>query len=305
MTFRTYPRMSWPLNRCGVVTPAWFLMGLILILLTLSGCSKREDFQPLSKSANPETPNAESKSETKTNSESSVNEPADSPNEPIKSNSVASGVASGTASDKPGKSKPAVNEAEAPANQPAVNNPVFHDALVTAVNDYLQYSMVNSVAFEAPAQCAAPTNDSPPRLSASEDDQTHGRKLYYLFAKDVTHYLSPNEKPAPVGQVLVKESWTSKPSNPEARNKRTHAAGVRINPRAKVGDKVFEIGQRTNLFVMLKMDPDTADTDQGWVYGVVDADSKQVSAAGKVASCMQCHQDTPNDRLFGPAIDDL
>ena len=193
-----------------------------------------------------------------------------------------------------------------PAVQPVVNDPAFHEALLDAVDAYLQYSMVNSVAFQAPAECAAPLSDSPPKLSASVDDDSHGQKLYYLFAKDITHYLSQDGTPAPEGQVLVKESWTSKPANPEARNKRTHASGVRINPRATDGDKVLEIGQRTDLFVMMKLGTNGGNgekTDDGWIYGVVDADSRKVSASGKVASCIECHQETPNDRMFGPAIE--
>ena len=47
-----------------------------------------------------------------------------------------------------------------------------------------------------------------PKFS-DKDEDTHGKKLYSLFAKKrpITY---PNYKPAPVGQVIVKESWIPK-----------------------------------------------------------------------------------------------
>ena len=50
---------------------------------------------------------------------------------------------------------------------------------------------------------------------------------------------------------------------------------------------------------MYKTDPKTPGTDEGWVYGTVTADGKKVTAAGRVQSCINCHQDARNDRLFG------
>lgn len=56
---------------------------------------------------------------------------------------------------------------------------------------------------------------------------------------------------------------------------------------------------RSDLFIMAKLDPKTAGTDQGWVYGTVTPDGKTVTAAGRVESCMKCHQAARHDRLFG------
>ena len=53
---------------------------------------------------------------------------------------------------------------------------------------------------------------------------------------------------------------------------------------------------------MMKLGEDTANTDNGWVYGVVDPNTQEVTASGKVASCMHCHQDANNDRLLGPDL---
>ena len=62
----------------------------------------------------------------------------------------------------------------------------------------------------------------------------------------------------------------------------------------------MEIGARKNFFVMTKLAKDTPLTDEGWVYGIVDSDTRKVIASGKVASCIYCHKDANNDRMFGP-----
>ncbi len=39
--------------------------------------------------------------------------------------------------------------------------------------------------------------------------------------------------------------------------------------------------------------------DEGWGYGTISVDRKTVSSAGRVASCMRCHDSAPHGRLFG------
>ncbi len=235
---------------------------------------------------------------------------SDSANVPAtkKVNTSATGAAS-SAGKATSKSDSNVEPEKVPQNspkkiavstEPDINEPEFHDALSEAIDGYLLYGMVNSIVLPAPTDCRAPESDEPkPMISESEHEASHGNKLYFLFAKKIGHYVSPGGQPAPVGQVVVKESWTSSPANPSARNLIKHASGNRINPRVKVGDQTLEIGQRKNFFVMTKLAEDTPKTDQGWVYGVIDADSKEVLASGKIASCMSCHVEATNDRLFG------
>jgi hypothetical protein len=50
---------------------------------------------------------------------------------------------------------------------------------------------------------------------------------------------------------------------------------------------------------MYKLDPETPDTDEGWVYGTVTGDGAAVISGGRLASCMSCHLEAPHDRLFG------
>ena len=57
-----------------------------------------------------------------------------------------------------------------------------------------------------------------------------------------------------------------------------------------------QIGTFSGLFVMAKTgDPDG---DDGWIYATVAADRKTVTSSGKIASCMECHQNR-RDRVFG------
>ena len=191
-------------------------------------------------------------------------------------------------------------------NQVVVNDPEFHEDLIAAADDYLGFGLVDTRIHVAPTDCAAPAmpgSDVPqPAMSSSDHDSTHGKKLYFLFAKEIAHYLNQDGSDSPVGQTVVKESWTSKTANPDARNLRAHACGIRVNPRVDVGHEMLEIGKRKNLFVMLKLATDTPETDAGWIYGVVTPDTKEVLSSGKVPSCMKCHTEATHDRLFGPAL---
>lgn len=181
--------------------------------------------------------------------------------------------------------------------EPDVNDTKFHADILAATDEYLRYALVDTSVNLAIADCSPASDPPAPRLSQAEGESGHAQKLYFLFAKDIAHYFNAADTPSPVGQTVVKEAWTSKPSNPEARNLRRHASANRINPRVTVDDKTLEIGKRTNLFVMIKQDQETSGTDEGWVYGVVDAESNEVLAAGAVASCMACHTEQ-EDRLF-------
>ncbi len=42
---------------------------------------------------------------------------------------------------------------------------------------------------------------------------------------------------------------------------------------------------------MMKLDEKTPYTAEGWVYTTVSPDGKTVPSAGKLASCMKCHQE--------------
>ena len=103
-------------------------------------------------------------------------------------------------------------------------------------------------------------------------------------------------EPAKVGQTLVKEAWVAVPGEPTGATEASRR--YLSSPVHRDGDVVHHAGDAVGLFVMHKLAADTKDTDQGWIYATLDRDG-HVTAAGRVASCMRCHQDTTEDRCFG------
>lgn len=146
--------------------------------------------------------------------------------------------------------------------------------IVQAAREYATYGRVGDRLLWAPRDCVAP-DPAPPRLSTSHDAETHGRKLYHLYAKDFEAYRLGEFRSQPPGQVLVKEAWIP-------------AAGSTMSrPQA---------GERGPLFVMMKTGE--PDSDAGWIYATLTPDGKTVTASGKLATCMACHE-SKQDRLFG------
>lgn len=168
--------------------------------------------------------------------------------------------------------------------------------LLRIAEQYTAWSRVSDRANWAPADCIM----RPPAgvlVSESRDDATHGHKLYHLFARDGQSYQwlgggsdSANRQ-SPVGQVLVKEAWTPIPVD--------SSSATPFDSAEVTSDGRYRTGERAGLFVMLKLDPRTPGTDQGWVYATLDATGQRVLAAGRVESCMKCHAAAPYDRLFG------
>ena len=86
--------------------------------------------------------------------------------------------------------------------------------------DYRQLGRLDDQARWAPYLCMPPTPPSA-RVSASEHEASHGRKLYTLYAKDATAYAGLPQTQyidslvvAPfseLGQVLIKEAFQPEP----------------------------------------------------------------------------------------------
>jgi hypothetical protein len=184
---------------------------------------------------------------------------------------------------------------------------------------YESYGRFETGARFAPAFCAFATVARPPAnsgtvpaLSRSGDTSTHGRKLYWLFVKDVPYdpafgYI-PTDRPNPVGQVVVKEAWVPEEVKADGQSMksvsrtvetRVGPTVVKFLPYVQEGLRVYHAKEKAGLFIMYKVDPRTPGTDEGWVYGTVTADGKKVTSAGRIESCMGCHKDAPHDRLFG------
>src|SRR4029079_8649046 len=101
---------------------------------------------------------------------------------------------------------------------------------------------------------------------------------------------------ASIGQVIVKESWVA--------DEITVAQGDTLDgaDRAQLVHKEgkwYLPGRQADLFIMTKLNTSGRGTDDGWIYGTVTSDGETVTSAGRVESCMNCHQTGTVDRLFG------
>ena len=128
------------------------------------------------------------------------------------------------------------------------------------------------------------------RMSEAEDSP-HGQKLYYLWASNREAYLKTE---VATGFTIVKESFAAKPG------KKPHEGIVRMDE--PLHDTInhdgtwLTTGEAKGLYVMTKVGGEG--TDDGWVYGTITTDGV-VTSAGRVATCMGCHEDAPHGRLFG------
>lgn len=184
----------------------------------------------------------------------------------------------------------------------------FHAQLREIARTYKTYRPVDfAEAAWAPWDCRAPIpyQDFRPgevRPSASRDRDTHGQKLYFLFSRNREAYLNVPATPQAEGQVIVKESWSAKEATEGERSaflSRGFAGYTDGVPFARKDGQLYRTDQQGELFIMFKTGADKSDTDQGWVYGTVTPDGKSVTSAGRVESCMNCHQTARHDRLFG------
>lgn len=197
------------------------------------------------------------------------------------------------------------------------DSPAIDAQVVEQTAKYASWECVSDRLGWAAMLCNPPTHiesDWSPLMSKSEDEDTHGRKMYHLFAKDsdayraigTVHHASGTAvatPPQPVGQIIVKESWYPI---------EIAAGDVEWSPENESGTKVagpefiardgqwYKKGSKGPLFVMMKTgEIDTPNTDRGWIYATLTPDGGEVTAAGLIASCMECHAEAPHDRLFG------
>jgi hypothetical protein len=209
---------------------------------------------------------------------------------------------------------PAPNPApDVPVAKPAeTNDPAFHAVLQAAARDYAGWSRADDSLHFAPTLCRAPMPveypPAPVRMSASEHADSHGRKLYFLYANNSFYYPQQLSKgPAPVGLSIVKQSWEAVEATPPALPvpgsldslAKQDPRGRRYLDFINKDGTFYHTGEQKELFVMHHLDPATPNTDDGWIYGTLSPDGQTVTSSGRVASCMGCHTSAPHGRLFG------
>lgn len=183
---------------------------------------------------------------------------------------------------------PVPTEAQVPASNQV--DARFEKIVLDAAEQYRKFVRVTGDPKRAPTDCRI----APPFVRKSDAEKEHGQKLYLLYARfaDGLEYVTKGT-PEKVGQTLVKESWECLPGEP---NGPTESSARYVSTlRMQSGENRFHAGDFHGLFVMHKLDAKTEGTDEGWVYGTVDR-TGTVTAAGRVASCIQCHEDATEDR---------
>ena len=228
---------------------------------------------------------------------------------PRASSALALALISAACAGPPGRE---VDEAPAQSTASTTSTPLVDERFVALLEDSLaahrRWGRVDDRARFAPFDCRAPP---PPRAhySEAEGQDAHAGKLFTVYALDPAAYGFPASfvyggvdesraaterlRAAGVTQVLVKDAFVARPEAPDAEGAEAHLMGITR------GETTYHPGARIGYFVLAKLDADTPGTDEGWVYGTLDA-SGAISSAGRVPTCMSCHQERPS-RVFGLA----
>jgi hypothetical protein len=189
-----------------------------------------------------------------------------------------------------------------PVDASADSAPIpFEEQVLEIAANYISWGRVDDELRWAPGLCRQPL-PGVAKQSASDDPNTHGQKLYSVFAKRWAQYPNgPHD-----GQAVVKQSWKVEAvTTPDAaftpgmfpipNNDGDHFYAFAKGPDGGV----FRATDPAGLYIMFKLDPATPETDEGWVYATVSTVG-QVTSAGRVASCMGCHETSAtHERLYG------
>lgn len=182
------------------------------------------------------------------------------------------------------------------------------DEVRSVVAAYEAWGRVDDEMRWAPWLCRMP-QAAAARWSESEHADTHGAKLYTLYAMDPVAYgaqrsaMGDTTALPGLSQVIVKESFAPVPLDDASDTKLGWGpnGGMgehRLRPAEKDGHR-FVAGERKGLYVMMKTDGAAEGTDAGWIYATVKPDMITVTAVGVIDSCAGCHAEAGDDRLFG------
>ncbi|MGE0788197.1 MAG: hypothetical protein AB7S26_21170 [Sandaracinaceae bacterium] len=196
--------------------------------------------------------------------------------------------------------------------------------LTEVAERYRAWGRVDDRAHWAPWDCLMPL---PAMARVSRDSGgPHDRKLYFVYASDRDAYVriaTGGTGEPPVGLTVVKEAY-----HPRALDGSEHldlsngfvlppspylpvgalppermASDLSYRPAVDEAGRLHRVGDPGGLFV-LRYVGRRRGTDEGWVYGTVDAEG-HVTSSGVVESCAGCHRVAPHGHLFGLPDDAL
>jgi len=196
--------------------------------------------------------------------------------------------------------------------RPDENDPRWHEDVRAIAEVYESWLRVDDMLRWAPELCSLPPAPVA-RFSAAREKTPHERKIYALSAKDAKSYQGratagevwemPDtpaaRRVAPMTQVLVKQAWkpermTAEPD--DGWKEDSNWGRSRLHPVERDGHW-YRGDEFAGLFVIFRPHAPAAPTDDGWVYATVTPEG-EVTGAGRMASCMACHEKNEG-RLFG------
>ncbi len=198
--------------------------------------------------------------------------------------------------DSNGDSGVSLNSDSSAASRPS---PAQIERALAIAGEYKSYGRVDDELRWAPFLCRQPLPGIA-RQSMSNDPTTHGQKLYSVFVRDYAGYPEPSNP----GQVVVKESFHADVvTDPDASFAPAASGaptdgGDHFYPFAMSNGKLYRAGLPAGLFIMYRDAPGVPDTDDGWTYATV-SPASEVTASGRIDSCIGCHLLAPHGRLFG------
>ena len=170
-----------------------------------------------------------------------------------------------------------------------VDEGLQHEEVVRIARDFATWGELDTALRVAPTDCRMPRIVSHGTLTISlAEGGPHGTKLYRLYARDPAAYRGVESGAPQEGQVLVKQAFAAEPFE---------MPGPGDAPRDTVGTPggMFRAGAPAGLFVMRR---GAGVGESAWTYATV-APSGEVTALGRIDSCIRCHRDAPHDGLFG------
>ncbi len=254
---------------------------LLLVLLGLSGCTRDEAPATI---VNEPTPSA--------SGETTPTPPTPTPS--------ASGETTPTPTTPTPTPAPAAVATPAAASRDQ-NDARFHDLVRAAADDFARWGRVDDEARWAPGLCRMPI-PALARYSAADGEGEHAQKLYALSALDPVAYGARpggmfgerDPRLAAVTQAIVKEAFVPR----ETTTPSGEIGGPHNLRTAEHDGHHYEAGDPAGLYVMIRIDEAAEGTDHGWIYASVTA-SGEITGAGRMSTCMGCHVEAGEGRLFG------
>ncbi|MGE0791725.1 MAG: hypothetical protein AB7S26_38980 [Sandaracinaceae bacterium] len=182
---------------------------------------------------------------------------------------------------------------------------------------YRAWGRVDDELRWAPWLCRMPLA-SRARPSQAEGAE-HARKVYFVYASDRSAYIElvGDRRRAPRrGFTVVKEAFHPRavetPAEPfgqlplpppllaqiEAPPSYVGGGAEVYRPTVDAEGHATGAGEPGGLYVLRYVGAGARGTDHGWTYGTIDARG-EVTAEGRIASCIGCHESAPHGRLFG------